>query len=199
MDAIIEYIKKNVQFVISSILTAFLAIGSFLVWYQAKRTRQNMQFNDFFKEYRAPEMLRAIMRLHAFANKYKDNRTGLKQEYNEIMKRETNLLDGDTITTNKNIMISNTLHYQRRLVSQFYISVYQALKSGQTLKNPTKKWFTDIEILDIILAIGWDDDKTIEALVKIGLRYRKWLECKVTIIFSILVVLSLAVIVLMNQ
>ena len=143
----------------------------------ALETVKNQKYVELFGEYRKVEMFSAIRRLHNLKHTCESGKLGIKEEYERIKEEE----DKNTERTEYSKKLDfqkNTLHYQRRLVSQFYISIGIALERKLLPEEPTIESWTDLDILQIILEIGHDPKKYLRSLYEKGERLRKKTEKK---------------------
>lgn len=161
-----------------SIVVSIIAVGiSFstviiliIINYQSNKKIKNQKYIDLFREYRKVEMLSAIQRLHKFKKKYKGK--CIKCEYKKIKKEEDRIEKGKEYSKKLDFK-KNTLHYQRRLVSQFYMAIDIALKEKLLPEELTLKSWTDLKIIKIIREIGYDPEENLKSLYEKGMKYRK--------------------------
>jgi hypothetical protein len=111
----------------------------------------NQMYADFVKEYRSTEMGAAILTIFKFFVKdCKNNVANIYDKYKEKYK------DQITNKSSEDIDFSKTLHFQRRLLSQFYFSMALLRYEHHFPRLSTKKlkiWMTSSEakLLSILL------------------------------------------------
>jgi hypothetical protein len=113
---------------IVSIIVALVAL--FIAYIIPKKIMGNQLFADLVAEYRKPEMGGAILVLFHFYDECKKNNKNINCEYKKIydcqIKSKLPVItklcaaENETTTANTEINFANTLHFQKRLVAQFY-------------------------------------------------------------------------------
>jgi hypothetical protein len=109
----------------------------------------NQIFADLLREYRSSEMGAATLSVFRF---YKDNSNDIDGKYKEIYDEQIkNKLKGK-----EHIDYSQTLHFQRRLIAQFYSNLAYLRYTMRFPRLSTKQlryWFTpnEVKLLGIIL------------------------------------------------
>ena len=132
-----------------------------LAWIIPKKIMVNQIFAGLVAEYRKPEMGGAIFALFHFYKYCTDNGLNINDEYiklhdAQIKKSYDVLYKKKHCNAGFPVDFSSTLHFQRRLVAQFYADIAylrQACFLVRLSKGKLKNWFTqdDLKLLEIIL------------------------------------------------
>jgi hypothetical protein len=139
-----------------------LAVAAVALWVAIKIPRRimvNQIFADLVKEYRSSEMGAAILSVCHF---YKENRDNLGKEYRKEYENQIeNKLGGrkqiNSPPEDKDpIDYAHTLHFQRRLIAQFYSTLaYHRYKlcCPRISNKQLRYWFTpnEVKLLGVIL------------------------------------------------
>jgi hypothetical protein len=146
---ILNYIQCNLLEVLT-LLTAVLTLV--VAFYIPRRITVNQIYADFVKEYRSAEIGGAVFAIFDFfvntcKNKVENIHDEYIDKYNDQIKNNP---------SKDSIDYPKTLHFQRRLVSQFYFSMamlrYEYRFPRLSTKN-LKIWMTpsEVKLLDILL------------------------------------------------
>jgi hypothetical protein len=134
--------------VISIVLSLFALV---LAWLIPRRIMVNQLYSELLHEYRGTEMGAAIWAIfHFFTHDCKNDVSNIRSEYIAKYNKQIGNQDSEKIDPAK------TLHFQRRLLSQFY-SDMAALHYEHGLlglsKRKLKSWFTpnEVKLLSILL------------------------------------------------
>ena len=126
-----------------------LLIAVFATWYIPKKMMNNQIYADLISEYRKPEIGEAIIAVIDFYTKdCKSDITKIEGEYLKRYKKEVAPLS-DNQKKKKNRCkdkIENSLHFQRRLLSQYYYQLaalrYQGGWFTRLAKEKVREDFT---------------------------------------------------------
>lgn len=143
--------------------TLFSAICAALLWHSSRRQTYNSVFHDLINEYKSPEFLSAIIRLYDFYDKC-NNRDIMADQYNKIRKNE--------IWTKK--PLNKTLHFQRRLVSNFYCYLAIVIRNRFVPRSLIYSYWNinNLSIIKkVLLPIGQDSNKGLDVLYRDCIRY----------------------------
>jgi hypothetical protein len=142
-------------FIISivTLITAIVAI--FIASIIPKKIMANQLFADLVAEYRTPEMGGAILALFHFYDDCLKKKVAFDSEYERVY----NIQLKQPLANGEKVDYVNTLHFQRRLVSQFYTDMADLCFERFDKKLFYKKlaiWFTDneVQLLKIILHLA---------------------------------------------
>jgi len=162
MKEILIVINENPQY-ISTIISFATLIAAI---YIPSKVMVNQIFADLISDYRSPEMGAAILALfHFYVRECKEDINVIsdkyKDKYNEEIEKYLSTIDKDLHNTNNpkngDKDFSNTLHFQRRMVAQFYFNMavlrYKYSLFTRLSLRKMKMWFTsnDVKLLGIIL------------------------------------------------
>lgn len=167
-----------------TIILAAAAIASslfaFFTGQNARKAREQKIVYDLMFEYRTVHMLAALRSLHEFHEEYTKKGKHIKAIYDKF-KREDEEQYKKLPANEKTIFLVNTLHNQRRLVSQFYA----IMKTTLDLKLVPEEYIfrfwdshTLKRILEIIDSIGHDKDKGLMSIYNQAVKYEKRKEVK---------------------
>ena len=136
---------------IISVFTLMVSIGALCVAiYIPHQILRNQIYADLVKEYRSTEMGAAVLSIFRFFNRDCTQNTGaVCEKYKEIYERQiTRMLNNGTP-----VDFSQTLHFQRRLVSQFYADMAFLHFERRLTKKQMEFWFTpnETKLLAILL------------------------------------------------
>jgi hypothetical protein len=151
---IIDYL----QLIIPTLISLITLIFTILI---PNRVMVNQIYADLIADYRSPKMGAAILALfHFYAIDCNENINIISDEYEEKYNEqiENHLSNGDKD-------FSNTLHFQRRMVAQFYFNMavlrFNHCFFTRLSSKKMKIWFTsdDIKLLSIILHMAKPAEK----------------------------------------
>jgi hypothetical protein len=155
---------------ISTLIVAILTLGAtivacFIACRIPKRNMANQLFADLVAEYRTPQMGGAVLEMFRFYKCLKKKKS-VNKEYQKLYKVQI----GKPLKKGKKVNFSNTLHFQRRLVAQFYTDMsdlYFDNPDNEVLHKKFDSWFTEneLQLLKIILDLAKPAD---EVFVKIN-------------------------------
>ena len=142
------------QFIVPA-LTLLAAIGTLIVAiYIPHRIMVNQLYANLVADYRSPEMGAAILALfHFFVKECDGDVSVIDEKYREKYEEQI----GKCLNSDSPINFSQTLHFQRRLVAQFYYNMaalhFKRRRIYRFKKKDLKKWFTQDEskLLSIVL------------------------------------------------
>jgi len=144
---VIDYL----QLIIPSLISLITLIFAILI---PGRVMVNQIYADLISSYRSPEMGAAILALfHFYRNDCNCDTSKIEEKYKERYVNEVEPL----LKKDKEADFSNTLHFQRRMVAQFYFDMaVLRLKHCCLTRLSSKKlkiWFTqnDLKLLSLIL------------------------------------------------
>ncbi|MDR0683779.1 MAG: hypothetical protein LBF83_01430 [Spirochaetaceae bacterium] len=142
--------ENVVQISLSAISAVFSFIALILAYHIPHRVMVNQIYSDLVKEYRSPEMGGAILAIFRFYVKdCQNNVHAINEEYKKKYEKQINKpLEGD-----KSINYAGTLHFQRRLVAQFYYDMARLRYEERLPTKHLREWFTprEVTLLAIIL------------------------------------------------
>jgi len=148
------YKGRDIILVIISAICALAAVVSALFAVKSHRSAKKVVVNQTLLElgndYRSPQMGYAIKQLWDYYRKYGEE--NFVREYEKIRKDEDNWVS--SLDKNKRSQaVQNTLHFQRRLVSQFYQHLANLYVNKRLPKNAIyEKWLeADLRIIPKIL------------------------------------------------
>jgi len=154
--------------VLSIIQTLITLAALFAAIFIPRQIMINQIYADLIAAYRTPEMGAAIHSLfHFYKNECQGNVANIKAKYLERYEKEINIPLQIGLTVN----FSNALHFQRRMVAQFYFNMavlrYQYRFSRLPVKV-LKTWFTgnEVQLLSIILHMA---EPANECFIKAGI------------------------------
>ena len=139
-----------------SVLTLIAAIITCIFAYIIpKKMIANQLFADLVAEYRQPKMGGAILALFHFYDQCVKKGTDIDSEYKKKYDNQINNQSDDFVKVN----FANTLHFQRRLVAQFYADMgdlYKNYPNYWLLRKKIYSWFTpnDLKLLKIVLLLA---------------------------------------------
>lgn len=123
----------------------------------------NQLFADLVAEYRKPEMGVAILALFHFYEDCLNKKANINSEYQKLYNEQIKkpLEGGEEVDekVDKKLDFANTLHFQRRLVAQFYADMadlYSEYPRYRSLIKKINNWFTfnELNLLKIILLLA---------------------------------------------
>ena len=136
--------------IISSFIAVLSLIGTFII-FNITRHRENYQnLLERISFYFNPEMLMAIRQLWEHYRKYEES--DFLDKYIKIMIAENKKMNA--MPASERIMFqTGTLHYQRRLVSQFWRGLSILIKNNLVPKKAVFDWWAqdDVDIVSKIL------------------------------------------------
>ena len=152
---------------VSEILTVGIsAFALFVAAYIPRRIMINQIYADLLASYRSPEMGAAILAVfHFYTEDCKRNVSNIAAEYKK--KYEKQIKDKLQDKKEDEIDFSKTLHFQRRLVAQFYFHMASLRYDHRFVRLPArymKIWFTpgETNLLGIILHMAEPAGKVFE-------------------------------------
>ncbi|MDR2798126.1 MAG: hypothetical protein LBB80_07260, partial [Treponema sp.] len=160
MRSILCFLQKysNVIQVLSAAVTIFLAVRI------PRRILINQLYVDLIQAYRSPEIGAAIFAIFRFYVKDCHNNTAaMAGAYREKYKEQ---IEGP-LTRGEAVDYANTLHFQRRLVAQFYWNMAVLRYERRFPRLSTKElilWFTpnDAKLLALLLHMAEPAKKVFE-------------------------------------
>jgi len=133
---------------IAALGTATSAIVALFVWINARRTIANQVFHSIIQEYKEPEFMLALQRLYGLYEYCNGEPECIHAKYEDIKQKDCDEIMRqrfqDRIEFEK-----NTLHYQRRLVSNFYYYLCTAVQRKMIPRAIAYK-FWDVKTLQVI-------------------------------------------------
>jgi hypothetical protein len=132
-----------------SAVFSLLAIG--LAFFIPRRIMVNQMYSDLVREYRSTEMGAAIVAMfHFFGHDCKNDVSNIHREYIKRYKKQIGNKPPEDID------FSKTLHFQRRMLSQFYSDMamlYYEHRIFGLSKRKLKYWFTpnEVKLLGLLL------------------------------------------------
>jgi hypothetical protein len=111
----------------------------------------NQLYSDMVRDYRSTEMGAAVLAVfHFFVHDCKNDVSNIYGEYIKKYNEQIGNFPSEKID------FSKTLHFQRRLLSQFYTDMaelYCGYKFFDTSKRKLKNWFTpnEVKLLQILI------------------------------------------------
>jgi hypothetical protein len=121
-------------------------------------------FADLVSDYRSPEMGGAILSIfHFFVHDCKNDISNIDDEYEKKYKEQIK----SKINSTEKIDFSKTLHFQRRLIAQFYFQLASLRYDyffGRLSRKQLQIWCTpsEVKLLIIILHMAEPASKTFE-------------------------------------
>ncbi|MDR1215849.1 MAG: hypothetical protein LBK25_04125 [Treponema sp.] len=143
-----------IQLVIATITLIVAIIAAFFAFKIPRKIMIDQRYSDLLKEYRSSEMGVAILSVFRFYTRdCKSNIDRIVDEYKKKYKAQI----GDPLARGETtINYSQTLHFQRRLISQFYYDMACLRYNECCPRLSTKQllyWFTprEVPLLAIVL------------------------------------------------
>jgi hypothetical protein len=115
-----------------------------------RQIMRNQMYADLVKEYRSTEMGAAVLAIFCFFKKdCRQNMETVCEKYEELYERQIK----KPLEEGKPVHFSQTLHFQRRLVSQFYADMAFLHFERRLTKKQMEYWFTpnETKLLSILL------------------------------------------------
>jgi hypothetical protein len=135
---------------VSSVIAVLSLVGTFII-FNITRHRENYQnLLERISFYFSSEMLMAIRQVWGHYRKYGES--NFLDKYIAIMIAENKNLDSTSISK-RLIFQTGTLHYQRRLVSQFWRGLSILIKNNLVPRKAVYSWWSqnDVDIVGRIL------------------------------------------------
>ena len=149
VTAIIAFLSYHLE-----LLSLVIAIGTAIIAFTIpRRIMVNQMYNDLLREYRGTEMGAAILGVfHFYTHDCGNDPARIPAEYEAKYKKQIE----ERLDNGEHIDFTQTLHFQRRLVAQFYADfaeLYFNRNARVWQKKEMHDWFTDSELnlLNIIL------------------------------------------------
>jgi len=145
----------------------------------SKRREKFRLYLEFMMEYRTPRMHAAVRDLCRFLRRFGDGgkKTTLQQIYEKRRDKEEGHERANIPPQESLAYLETTLHYRRRLVSQFYHSLYEALRNDLVVQDDVFGCWDPGTLRKIIgkilLELHQDDDKRLEDLLKMAETWEK--------------------------
>jgi hypothetical protein len=137
--------------ILLSVITVILSIIAIrAARYIPHRIMVNQRYSDMMKEYRSTEMGTAIFSIfHFYVQDCKNNSDAIAGKYKEKYDGQIK----EPLEKGKEINYSGTLHFQRRLVAQFYFDLARLRYEDRLPVKHLREWFTprEVTLLAIIL------------------------------------------------
>ncbi len=106
---------------IFSLVISIAAVGiAWLSWWTTKQTLRHNAIREIRKDYLSPEMYHAIKTLWQFYRENNEKGENFVDKYEKIRGEEEKWVSGQD-KQNRVTADQSTLHYQRRLVKEFYV------------------------------------------------------------------------------
>jgi hypothetical protein len=147
------------QFIIPTGISLVTLIVAFLI---PNKVMVNQIFAGLIASYRNPEMGAAILALfHFYKKDCNCDISKIEEKYRERYQKEVEPL----LKEGKGADFSNTLHFQRRMVTQFYFNMavlrFEHCFLTRLRLKKLKTWFTsnDIKLLSLILHMAKPAEK----------------------------------------
>jgi hypothetical protein len=140
----------------AAIASVFFA---FLTWKMSKNTVSNDVFKTLVQNYEKPEMLLAVHRLYSLRDWCKEHNESIAKVYLRIKQRDFGHLN-PLLSTPRDMNVEDTLHNQRRMVSNFYYYLSTSIRHRIIPRKIAYEYWdyrTLDMIRDILLPIGVDD------------------------------------------
>ncbi|GMO55338.1 MAG: hypothetical protein Ta2A_00070 [Treponemataceae bacterium] len=159
-------IKQSLCTPLDAIAVVLSLVTLFFAWFIPQRIMINQIYADLLKEYRSPEMGVAILAIfHFYTQTCKNNASKINDEYEKMYNKQ--IEEPLQPAKGMNVDFSQTLHFQRRLVAQFY-SDFARLRYEYIFPRLPKKllktWFTENEVtlLQLLLLMAEPAGKVFE-------------------------------------
>ncbi len=134
---------------VSATVAILSLLGTFII-FNVTRYRENYQnLLERINFYSDPEMMLAVQKLWALYRDYKEN---FPEKYIEIMISENKKIEKRPQSERLNLQVT-TLHYQRRIVSQFWKGLSILMKNNLIPQKSVYDWWSqdDIEIIEKVI------------------------------------------------
>ncbi len=168
--SIINWLVSNAIAVGTPIIAIAIA---YRVFRYNRQTLENQNYLELFKEHGSVQMFAAISRLYILKLHCEEEepRTPIKDGYDKTRAEEEK--QEERIEYSKKVeYIENTLHFQRRVVSKFYMALGHGLDLNVLPEERTLGSWGQIEMVKIILDLKMDGDATLKRLYE-RLKIRK--------------------------
>jgi len=135
--------------IVSAILAVLSLVGTFII-FNITRHRENYQnLLERINFYSTPEMLLAIQKLWTL---YRDYKGEFLDKYIETMISDNKKIEKRPQSERLTLQVT-TLHYQRRLVSQFWKGLAILMKNNLIPRKSVFDWWSqdDIEIIEKVV------------------------------------------------
>lgn len=133
---------------LSDIIQIFLAaFACFLAWFIPKKISWEQRYSQLMSDYRGTDFGAAVLGITMFFNKSCNNDINkIEDEYRKIFQAQfKNQLNPDEDNYKPEVPNDQNLHFQRRLLTQYYWDLDQCAKSIFIGKKRIKKDFTSKE------------------------------------------------------
>jgi hypothetical protein len=150
-QALYCYVSDLLQNSMSVLQVVLPAIAIVVAIRIPRRIMMNQLYSELVKEYRSAEMGAAILSIfHFYVFVCKCDAARIDNEYRKKYKKQIE----EPLRNGEPVNYAKTLHFQRRLVSQFYSDMAMLRYNRPRLStNAMRKWFTpkEIQLLAILL------------------------------------------------
>ena len=136
--------------IVSSVIAALSLVGTFIIFNITKYRENYQNLLERISFYASSEMLMAIKRVWDYYRKYGESK--FLDRYIAIMIAENKKMDAMPVSE-RLVFQTCTLHYQRRLVSQFWKGLAILIKNDLVPRKAVFSWWSqnDIDIVGEIL------------------------------------------------
>lgn len=139
-------------------------------------------------------MLLAVKRLHDFKRHCVAEGKDMHLEYERIMERDFNPVLDPTQSAPSGFDVTETLHHQRRIVTNFFYYLSTAVHNRMVPRAVALEYFTDLRIIEeILIPIGQDDPVPLNRLVRAAADYthgNRWQRWTIAVLLADVVILS---------
>lgn len=150
---IVEFLKYNsdaIQITLSAITVGLSCFALFLACHIPRRIMVNQIYSDLIKEYRSVEMGVSIFSIfHFYVNECNERVDAIAGEYRKKYDKQIKI----PLKRGEPINYANTLHFQRRLVAQFYADLARLRYEERLSAKQLREWFTPRELTLLALIL----------------------------------------------